>query len=466
MTKIFKGELRRYQVDTIEFMKHKPAIFIGHDMGLGKTAICLYYCELTKEQNPSKILILCPSAVINTWIEEIEKWTKSSYVVIDGSPKQRRELWQKNVYYYITNYEKLRIDMEIFNRKWGIIIADEVTKLKSMNSQLTRQASKLKAFKRIALSGFPIHNSPIDLYSIINFFVFPYYFGRYQTFRDKYIETELVEMGDKTFYQVVGYKNLDDLKKRISPFFIRKTKQEVLPELPPLIFETLSVDMTENQKQIYDTIMSNINQDEPELNLLTALKLLSNHPSLLKNTEGNTLKQYADMVINFKSNKLDILLEFIEENQNNKIVIFSQYTKMLDEIAIELTKRNIGFSSVRGDNSKEENNHNIQHFKEQSICQVLLSSDSGAFGINLQEASIIIHYDLPFNPAIYRQRIDRLYRMGQTKGVVCINLITNSTIEHRVLQILLNKINIIDQIVEGSSEKDFTKQIFETIHNA
>ena len=459
----FKGILRQYQLETIEFMKHKPAIFMCHDMGLGKTIITLYYCELTKEQNPSKILILCPSQVINTWKEEIEKWTNTNYVIIEGTSKQRRELWKKDVYYYITNYEKLRTDTELFQKKWGIIVADECTKLKSISSQLTQQASKLKSFKRIALSGFPIHNSPIDLYSIISFFVFPYYFGKYPQFKNKYVETELVEMGDKVFSKVIGYKNLNDLKKRISPFFIRKTKQEVLPELPPLIFETLSVGMTSNQKQIYDTIMADINDEEPELNLLTALKLLSNHPQLLKETEGNTIKKYGNMVVDLKSNKLDTLLEFLEEQtKENKIVIFSQYTGMLDIISNHIK---ILHTFIRGDTPKAWNDKNIEIFKTDSTAKVLLSSDSGAFGINLQEASIIIHYDLPFNPAIYKQRIDRLYRIGQTKGVVCINFVTNSTIEHRVLQILLNKVNMIDQVIEGTIEKDFLKQIFETIKN-
>ncbi|MEK6884269.1 MAG: DEAD/DEAH box helicase [Nanoarchaeota archaeon] len=460
----YTGTLRHYQQEAVIFTTNRKSTLLGHDLGLGKSHISMAYCEQIKHQNPN-VLILCPSAIIYQWQEEITKFTDSKCIVINGSKKQRQKQWQEDAYYYITNYEKLRTDIELFQKTWGVVILDECTKIKSPKAILTQKSYQLRAVKKLCLSGTPIHNTPNDLYSIVNF-LYPNLLGSWWQFANRYIEFEQREMNGYRFNEVVGYRNLDELHRKISMFFIRKRKEDVLKELPPVIYETLTCEMNPNQADVYEQIfeeMIALHDEENILHLLTALKLLSNHPTLLKETKGEKIKKFSPLISDESSGKLKVLLEFIEENKDKKIVVFSEYVKMLHIIAQNLT---IPYRMFNGQQSKEDNNKALHEFREKEEVRILLSSESGGYGVNLQNASIVVNYDLPYNPSDFMQRVGRLHRIGQLNPVVCINLITFSSIENKVLKILLSKQMMIDQIVEGSvNEVSFIKEIWRELKN-
>ncbi len=463
---MYLGKLREYQKQGLKYLISKKSVLVGWDLGLGKTHLSMAYCEGIKHQNHQQVLILCPSAIIYQWKEEIEKFTDSKCIVINGPKPKRVKQWRYDAYYYITNYEKLRYDPEIFMKKWGVVVVDECTKLKNPKAKLTLKAKELRAVKKIALSGTPIHNTPNDLYSIVNF-LYPNLMGTWWQFANRYIVFEPRELGNgKIFNEITGFKNLDELHRKISMFFIRKKKEDVLTELPPVIYETLTCEMNKNQQNVYNIILSEIlakHDHENVLHLFTGLKLLSNHPTLLKETKGEKLIPFSSLVNDLSSNKLNMLIDFIEDNKSKQIVIFSQYTKILDIIAKNI---NVPFVQFRGNQTKEQNNTALHNFKENKEIICFLSSDAGAYGVNLQNASILVNYDLPYNPSVYNQRIGREHRIGQKETVVCINLVTQSSIETKVLKILSEKQNMIDKIIDGKTgEMSFINQIWRELKN-
>ncbi len=454
------GKLRQYQKIAVDFITNKKSTLIGYDLGLGKTHISMAYCEQIKPQNES-VLVLCPSAIIYQWKEEIERYTDSKVIVINGDKKKRRLQWEEDSYYYVTNYEKLRVDAQIFQKVWGVVILDECTKIKSPKAQITRKSYQLRANKKICLSGTPIHNSPNDLYSICQF-LYPFMLGTWWQFANRYIEYELKDFGGRCFNEIVGFKNLDELHDRIKMFFIRKKKEDVLTELPPVIYETLTCQMNPNQYKVYEEIMDEIittPKGENCLHLFTALKLLSNHPTLLKETGGEKIKKFSPLVDDLTSNKLKVLLEFIEDNKDKKIVIFSEYVLMLKIISKNL---NIPHRMFHGKQTKEENNQALHDFREDNNIKLFLSSKAGSYGVNLQCASVVINYDLPYSVADYFQREGRVHRIGQKSSVVVVNIINQNSIEKKVLEILFKKQNMIDQIIEGKiTDNIFTDILLE-----
>ena len=456
----YTGKLSKYQTEAVDFIKAKKSTLIGYDLGLGKTHISMAYCEDLKPKN-NDVLVLCPASIVLQWKEEIEKFTDSKVTIINGVRKKRCQQWEERSYYYITNYEKLRTDNQIFHRVWGVVILDECTKIKSQKAQLTRKAYMLRANKKICLSGTPVHNSPNDLYSIVNF-LYPYLLGNYWQFANRYIDFEPREINGRTFNEIKGFQNLDELHNKIKMFFIRKKKEDVLTELPPVIYETLTCVMNPNQYNVYERIMDEITilqEKENTLHLFTALKLLSNHPSLLKETEGEKIKQFGSLVSDTKSDKLRVLMEFIEQNKDKKIVLFSQYKKMIYIISEELKTKGYKHLVCTGGITLKDRNDNINKFKQDKTINLLINTDTLAYGVNLQEASILINYDLPYSVADFYQRIGRLHRIGQRSSVVVINIITQSSIERKVLKILMGKQNMIDQIIDGKVETNIFNDI-------
>lgn len=444
----FSGILRSYQKDGLRQVIKNRSNLVSWDLGLGKTILSLAYCEGIKLDNKDGVLVLTPSAIVYQWQEEIKKFTDSNYVIVSGSKTKRSKQWQTPAYYHITNYEKLRTDSEIFNRQWGVVIIDECTKIKNSKAQLTQKAYQIRARKKIGLSGTPIHNTPQDLYSIVNF-LYPNLLGSWWQFTNRYIEFEQREMGGRSFNEIIGYKNLDELHQKIQMFFLRKKKEEVLTELPQVTYETLTCAMNPNQEAVYEQICEEIvltRDTDTILHLLTGLKLLSDHPSLLHQTAGTRLRHFASQVTNTSSHKLNVLLDFVTEHQNQKIVIFSEYVAMLKLIAAHLP---VPYVLFHGQQSKEENNSALHRFREDGDIKVLLSSKSGSYGVNLQNASVMVNYDLPYSVADYFQRVGRLHRMGQKSNIVVVNIVTNSTIERKILRILHEKQSMIDQIIDG-----------------
>jgi len=463
-----KLPLYEFQKEGAKKMVWSPFFALFDDMGVGKTVQTIAAINKLKEKGEAgKVLIICPNSLKKQWHDEIKKFSNMSSLVIEGNKAKRQNLWEKRVRIKIINYELVRFDDYPFYHEWDILVLDEASRIKNSFAKTTRYIKKIRAKRRYVLTGTPIENMITDLYSIFEF-LNPTILPSYRGFKEEYLITRLRNFGGLQFEEIVGYKNLDKLKKVIGPYYIRRRKEEVLKELPSLVNEKIWVELNPSERKHYNAIKKIIEEkidnikagDDDSFNSIlgemTLLRVLCNGEICLKwSNPSNTEIQKMQPLMKETSSKNDECMNLIRSiiRQNgDKIIVFSDYVAPLKDLEDRLMKGQIGYSSLYGTikNREEE----IEKFRKNSNIRVLLSQiRTGGYGLNLQEANQVIFLNNPWNPAVKNQALSRTHRNGQKKTVFVYDLIVRDSIEERVLKALENKTALSEKVIAKNIKK-------------
>jgi len=474
LPKSLKGDLREYQKNGFQWLqmleKYELGGILADDMGLGKTiqviTLILKYKEEQKEKLPS--IVIAPSSLTLNWKNEIQKFAPTlETIVINGSLEQRKKKIKdiKKYDLIITSYDLLKRDLELYEKEditFKYAIADEAQYIKNSNTQNAKALKSIKAETRYALTGTPIENSLAELWSIFDY-IMPGYLFKYKKFKQLY-EVPIVK--DNDMY------SMKKLKMLIEPFILRRTKKEVLTELPEKTITILNNEMEDEQQKIYLSYLAKAKQEamqEIEINgvekshikilaLLTRLRQICCHPSLF-------LEDY-----NQDSSKLKQCIEIIKDGieAGHKILLFSGYTSMFDIIEKELLKEDINYYKLTGKTNVNERVELVEDFNQNENVKVfLISLKAGGTGLNLTGADMVIHYDPWWNISAENQATDRAYRIGQKNNVQVYKLITKNSIEEKIYELQEKKSKLIDNVLNTETtfinklSKDEIMKLFE-----
>lgn len=444
------GVLRGYQKAGYRWLRTLDAYRFGgilaDDMGLGKTLQVLAYLLALKQEgranHPS--LIVCPASLVLNWGAEAEKWTPELRVcLLGGTAAERKAQIQqaKNFDLVVTSYDLLRRDGEAHaENAYYACVLDEAQYIKNHQTKGARVARVLRATVRLALTGTPIENRLSELWSIFDFLM-PGYLYKYEEFRRR-IETPVAKNGDKEAAAL--------LKKLIAPFILRRTKQEVLTELPPKTETVRVIPMGDAQRKLYMAYAWDVKKqvessDGQEgrmriLAMLTRLRRLCCDPNLcVENYDGGSckLEECVRMVVELTEG-------------GHAALVFSQFTSMLARIRAALAAAGIESFILQGDTPLKERAELVRRFNDGEAPVFLISLKAGGTGLNLTGADTVIHYDPWWNLAAQNQASDRCYRIGQTRKVQVYRLIAKDTIEENILK-LQEKKSLLAELAAGDT---------------
>lgn len=445
-------KLYPFQIPGIEFLASNKNVLLSDEVGLGKT---LQAISAAIHLNCKRVLVICPASVKRQWCREINKFTEKTCTLIEGSQKQREQQYAQDVTFYVVNYELILKDLPTINRRtWDMVIADEVSRIKNWKSKTKSALLGIKTNFKIGITATPIENNIQELHSILSW-INPDVLGSYWNFINEYCYFCSSKYGG---YQITGIKDSKKLHETLRKVMIRRKKSDVYTEIPEIIHNEYYIPLSTTQKKMYEEIKSNVmnlvQKDDMNNNILNEIMYLRevcNSPRLLN----------PDIMENGKVTEIiEIIKQFSYEH---KIVIFSQWTKFLDLLGEELTNNNIDFVSIRGDISQEIREDNIKRFEVDNEMKILLSSDAGNMGLNLQVADVLIHCDLLWNPQRMVQREGRVHRIGQKKTVNIITVMTEDTIEEKVYSLLKLKSDLFNQIIEDENNMKFIKDTIRKI---
>ncbi|EOU1609364.1 DEAD/DEAH box helicase [Clostridium perfringens] len=461
--KALNAELRPYQKEGFKWINEITDLGFGgvlaDDMGLGKT---LQIIAFLLSQKKSKSIVVVPTSVIYNWMDEFEKFAPSIRVGLVHGSKSKRDkvlrdfkrglgikieeenLKEKSYEKYdvlLTTYGTLKNDEKAYeNLSFDYCIIDEAQNIKNPVAQATLSVKNIKSRCNIALTGTPIENNLMELWSIFDF-VMPGYLFTKERFRERFILDE---------------SNLSELKSLITPFILRRLKEDVLSELPEKLEKKYLVEMKGKQKQLYSfyvkAIKNQLNENKSseksgrdKINLfayLTKLREICLDPSLV-------VPDYTG-----GSSKLTVVKEIVKDasESGKKILLFSQFTSVLQKIEEDFKKDDISYLYLDGGTSAKDRVERVKKFNEDSNIKVfLISLKAGGVGLNLTSASVVIHFDPWWNPAVEDQATDRAHRFGQENKVEVIKLVANDTIEEKIVLMQEDKRELIQSLMDGKT---------------
>lgn len=432
-----------YQRNCVGFMAVVGSGLIGDQPGLGKTLQSLAFTKLISAK---RVLIFCPMTLKGSWAEEIDKWIPgSTLTVIGGDKKKRKEQWKQDTQYYVCNYHLLLRDLEeIKEIAWDVIIADEATTLSNPKAKTTEAIKKLKAKHKVALTGTPLNNTPEDVWSIMDW-VQPGLLGNNFQFMQEYTVKD--EYGG-----VGGYKNLARLREKLDPYMIRRLKQDVLHELPPKLFENIYVDFSPQERRVYTAVQKAIKEELRALGIRNSKYLTE---ARVKMTRLKQLTNTCELITGEnRSSKLDALKEVLQFALagDEKAIIFTQFREMALILMRELAEYNPLL--IAGGVSEEQRTANRHAFNNDDVHRLLIMTSAGDMGLNLQRATSVVHYDLPWSVSKLEQREDRAHRHGQKKNVTIYKMIVNDSIDEYILKRVFKKKDVADTILGDNLDQD------------
>ena len=424
-----------YQLDGIAFAVGARRAILADDMGLGKTIQGVGVAELlAREAGVGKVLVICPASLKSQWRSEIRRFSRRSVTLVVGSAKDRARAYAGETFFTVCNYEQVLKDiLHIERTPWDLIVLDEGQRIKNWEAKTSRVMKGLASRFALVLTGTPLENRLDDLHSVVEF-VDPHKLG--PQFRFFHRHRKLDEDG-----KLVGYKNLDELRERLRPILLRRTRESVRLELPSRTTEIVRIVPTAQQKELHDSHMKIVAQIVRKP-FLTEMDLLRLRMALLMcrmAANGTFLVDKVAPGWSTKLERLDELFEGIARERDRKVVLFSEWTTMLDLIEPLLAKRKLGFVRLDGSVPQKQRAELVARFQSDTTTRFFLSTNAGSTGLNLQAANTIINVDLPWNPAVLEQRIARAHRMGQSRNVTVFVLITEDTLEENLLSTLSAK---------------------------
>lgn len=441
--------LRNYQKTGYRWLRTLAAYGFGgilaDDMGLGKTLQVIALLLAQKEEGRRISMVVCPSSLVLNWESEVRKFAPDLITVsVTGASSRREELIQNadgSADLLITSYDLLKRDVELYtNFSFQYVVADEAQYMKNQNTQNAKAMKTLRAAIRLALTGTPVENSLAEVWSIFDFLM-PGYLYNYTKFR-KSFETPIVKQNDQSAAK--------SLRKMVSPFILRRMKKDVLKELPKKIETVLYAELEGEQKKVYisnaaaakkelETNLGDSGTDKLQiLALLTRLRQICCDPTLVYEnyTQGSA--------------KMELCMELLQNSieSGHRILLFSQFTAMLNRIADRLDAAQIPYFTITGDTKVSQRLDLVNSFNDGDTPVFLISLKAGGTGLNIIGADVVIHYDPWWNNSAQNQASDRAHRIGQTKTVQVYKLITRNTLEERILEMQKNKSDLADMIVK------------------
>jgi hypothetical protein len=432
---LLKTEVLPYQLDGIAFSVGAGRAVLADDMGLGKTIQGIGVGEmLRREAGIAKVLVICPASLKSHWRLEIQRFSDLSCQLVLGTAKERAAQYENGCFFTICNYEQVLRDLLPIERtKWDLIILDEGQRIKNWEAKTSQVIKALKSPFALILSGTPLENRLDELYSVVEF-IDDRRLGPAFRFYNQYRVVD--ERG-----KVLGYKNLDELRERLKPVLLRRTRKMVMTELPPRTTEVRRVpptaeqfDLHQGHMRIVQTIITKRYISEMDLlrlqKALLMCRMAANSTFLVdKEPPG-----YSSKLVEFEN-----LIDQLIEEEDRKIVLFSEWTTMLSLIEPILSKRKLNYVRLDGSVPQKKRQGLISHFQRERSCKLFITTNAGATGLNLQAANTVINVDLPWNPAVLEQRISRVHRMGQKRPVQAFLLVTEETLEEKLLSTLSAK---------------------------
>ena len=438
----FTAQLRPYQQHGVDWLQHLRAHglggFLADDMGLGKTAQTI--AHIVVEQAAGRLdrpaLIIVPTSLVTNWTAELAKFAPHlRVVVLHGLERHERRDRLHGIHVVVTTYTVLARDVEVMKLiPWHLVVLDEAQVIKNPDAKATKAVCQLDTRHRLCLSGTPIENNLQELWSEFAFLM-PGLLGDRKGFAKRF-RTPIEKNGDAVRRM--------QLIRRIKPFLLRRTKSEVATDLPPRHTILRRITLAPEQRELYETIRATLTEKVREqistlssaqsrivmLDALLKLRQVCGDPRLVKLPSARLVET---------SSKLDDLLEMLGEMipEGRRILLFSQFTSMLDLIKPRLTQAGIRFVELRGDT--RDRAAPVAAFESGAVPLFLISLKAGGRGLNLTSADTVIHYDPWWNPAVEDQASDRAHRIGQTKPVFVYKLIAADTVEERILDLQQRK---------------------------
>ena len=462
LPKALSADLRPYQKDGFDFLAHLVDVKLGgilaDDMGLGKTLQTLTWLAWLKERhlkNPKPSLVICPASVLHNWRREAEKFTPTMKVLVleSGAARHnlRKQIPQHDI--IVTNYALLRRDLEEFHKfSFRAVILDEAQFIKNPGAQVTQSVKQLKCEHKIALTGTPLENRLLDLWSIVDF-IQPGYLGN----QDQFLDTYEPRGDNAESEQRIARRRLS---AKLRPLLLRRLKKHVAKDLPERIEERRDCPLGEEQRKLYlaelrrsrDQVMKavetqGLNKSKMHvLAALTRLRQICCHPSLVGSDTA--------------SGKTETLFELLDSlvADGQKVLVFSQFVQMLQLLQKECAAHNIRTHVLTGQ-TKDRQSVVSEFQKETGACVFLLSLRAAGTGLNLTNASYVVLYDPWWNPAVEAQAIDRSHRIGQTQTVNAYRLIAPGTVEEKIWELQQSKAKTIADVL---GEEGFARSLTAT----
>lgn len=451
-----QASLRNYQIDGVRWLDRLRKMhlngILADDMGLGKTLQAITTLTQYIAEHPRKhSLVVCPTSLVHNWKEEFSKFNPNIKVLaVDGNPNQRKKLLSEINQFeiIITSYTLLQKDIEFYKTiPFGYAILDEAQHIKNRGTRNAQSVKAIQAAHRLILTGTPIENSLDELWSLFDFLM-PGLLSSYDRFLEKYIRFPSAQQSGK---------NLENLRRKVAPFILRRMKKDVLSDLPPVSEIVYHCHLSEVQQELYRSYAASAREELSQLvkkegfdrvqihvlATLTRLKQICCHPAIFA----------KDQAESGDSSKYDMLLELLQTlmEGRHKTVIFSQYTRMLNIMREDLQKMGIRFEYLDG--SSKNRLSIVKKFNEdQNIPIFLVSLKAGGSGLNLVGADTVIHYDMWWNPAVENQATDRVHRLGQKNSVSSYKLITLNTIEEKILDLHKRKKGLVKEVISRDED--------------
>jgi superfamily II DNA or RNA helicase len=447
---VLATKLYPYQEEGAMHLAFGRRAMLADDMGLGKTVQAIAAAALLKElRGIERVLVVTPASLKHQWAREIQRFTSLPATVVGGGLKARREAYRANSFFTILNYELVLRDLaELDQLRPNLVILDEAQRIKNWRSKTAQAVKRLKSRYAFVLTGTPLENRLDELYSICQF-LDPRILGPLWHFNDRFYDLE--QRGDGS-YKVVGYKNFGELRATIQPYSLRRTRDEVLKDLPERIDNNFFVEMTDPQWHAYEEFRDIVarlaatakrrpltpKEHDQLLRGLLKMRIICDALALHdKEIPAKDREKTAP-----KLRELEHILTDEIANNGHKAIVFSQWSGMLALTKPVLQRVGLDYVTLTGDVPSANRGALVERFFEDPDCRVFLSTDAGGVGLNLQAASLVVNLDLPWNPAVLEQRIGRAHRHGQLNPVHVVNLIAQSTIEERMLDTLAAKRNV------------------------
>ena len=428
------AKLRNYQVEGFNWLNEIANLKVGgilaDEMGLGKT---IQIIAFLLSQKGKKSIVITPTSLIYNWRDEFNKFAPSLNVgIIHGDKKNRVVMMEKDFDVIVTTYGLIKNDYEYYKEKeFDFCIIDEAQNIKNSKAQNTKYVKAIKASCRIALSGTPMENNLMELWSIFDY-IMPGYLLSEAKFKEKYLKEDIY----------------DELKELIKPFILRRLKKDVIDELPDKIEKKFMVEMEKNQKAVYQSYIKEVRQklysgEDNKITVfsyLTKLRQLCLDPSLI-------LDDYVG-----RSAKIEAALNIVNMAiaENRKVLIFSQFTSVLQKLGDELSEKNIGYLYLDGSTKANKRVEMVKEFNESEDLKIfLISLKAGGTGLNLTSSDLVLHFDPWWNPAIEDQATDRAHRIGQQNIVEVIKLIAKDSVEENIIRLQEDKRELINKVISG-----------------
>jgi hypothetical protein len=454
-----KVPLFPYQREGMLHLAFTERALLADEMGLGKTIQAIAACALLHRLGQAaRVLVVTPASLKTEWEEQIQQFTELPYQLVFGSRAKRLKAYEAvgesragetpalRPFFTIVNYEQMLADALEVNQRLrpDIVVLDEAQRIKNWSTKTTQAIKRLRSRYAFILTGTPIENRIDELYSLMDF-LNPSLLGPLFRFNREYYDLD--DRG-----RPAGYRNLDKLHERIKPHMLRRRKADVETELPERSDRNFFVPLSAEQQGEYD---------EHE-GVVARLAAIAKRRPLTQQEQDKLLRHLnmmrmvcdTDYILNPdhracpKLAELEKLLEECRDNPDVKVIVFSEWQRMLELARESCGRLKLGFAWHTGTVPQKRRRAEINAFKSDPQCRVFLSTDSGAAGLNLQNASVVINCDLPWNPAKLEQRIARAWRKHQTRPVTVINLVSEKTIEHRMLGTLSNKQALADGVLD------------------